>query len=117
MNNLLKYVEADDLGGAIQGGCPRAGNINNITDFINFFTCTLMRAVVPLLVSLAVAGFVYGIIKYFLNPENEEKRKEGKTFMVWGLIALFVIVSIWGIVRIFSNSFGTGNPAIPFLPV
>jgi hypothetical protein len=110
-------VHADDLDGALVGSsCPGAGEINNLTDFINFFTCTLMRAVVPLLVGLAIVGFVYGVIKYFLNPENEEKKKEGKTFMLWGLIALFVIVGMWGLVAIFTNTFGTGA-GIPTLPV
>ncbi|MCX6754199.1 MAG: pilin [Candidatus Nomurabacteria bacterium] len=90
--------------------------ITNLTNLINFFTCTLMNAVVPLLGALAVVGFIYGIIKYFLNPDNEEKRKEGKNFMFWGLVTLFVMVSIWGIVSLFSNSF-LGNEGKPlFLP-
>jgi hypothetical protein len=117
MNNLIVYASDDNLGGALQRNCPTPGNINNITDFINFFTCTIMRAVLPLLVGLAVAGFVYGIVKYFLNPENEEKRKEGKTFMLWGVIALFIIVSIWSLVGILSGSFFSGGTKMPFLPV
>lgn len=93
-----------------------SAGITNLTNLINFFTCTLMNAVVPLLGALAVVGFIYGIIKYFLNPDNEEKRKEGKSFMFWGLVTLFVMVSIWGLVSLFSNSF-LGNGGKPlFLP-
>jgi len=118
MNTMIVYAAdslATNLNGAVSG-CPTAGNLNNITDFINFFTCTLMNAVVPLFVALAVAGFVYGIIKYFLNPDNEEKRKDGKSFMIWGLVALFVMVSIWGLVGIFSGTFLNGKTALPQLP-
>ena len=95
-----------------------SAGITNLTNLINFFTCTLMNAVVPLLGALAVVGFLYGIIKYFLNPDNEEKRKEGKSFMFWGLATLFVMVSIWGIVSLFSNSFfGSGTKILlPTLP-
>lgn len=114
INTMIAYA-ADNLGGVVSS-CPVAGEINNLTDFINFGTCTLMKAVVPLLVALAVAAFVYGIIKFFLNPDNEEKRKQGKSYMLWGLITLFVMVSIWGLVKILSGSFGTGNPMIPSLP-
>jgi hypothetical protein len=96
--------------------CPTSGQIHSLTDLINFVTCTLMNAIVPLLVSLAIAGFVYGIIQYFLNPENEEKRKNGKSFMLWGLITLFVMVSIWGLVGVLSNTFLDGNIVIPGLP-
>jgi len=96
--------------------------LDNLTNFINFFTCTLIDSVIPLLVALAVAAFVYGIIKYFLSPDSEEKKKEGKSYMFWGLVTLFVMVSIWGLVGIFSNTFLTGNdserrPILPGLPV
>ena len=90
--------------------------ITNLTSFIEFFTCTLVKYVVPLLVALAVVGFIYGIIQYFLYPDNEEKRKNGKSFMLWGLIALFVMVSIWGLVGILSNTLETGPVRIPGLP-
>jgi uncharacterized membrane-anchored protein len=112
---FTKIVYADDLEGAVSS-CPSAGGIENLTDLINFVTCTLMRAVVPLLVALAVVGFVYGIIQYFLYPDNEEKRKAGKSFMLWGLITLFVMVSIWGLVSIFSTTITGDNAVMPFLP-
>jgi uncharacterized membrane protein YidH (DUF202 family) len=92
--------------------------ITDLSSFINYATCLLMNAVVPFLVGLAVVAFVYGIIKFFLNPENEEKRKEGKSFMFWGLLALFVMVSIWSLVGIFSSTLtpNQGTPIIPNLP-
>lgn len=104
-------------GGNATSVCP-VSSIKSLTDLINFFTCTLMDSVVPLLMALAVVGFVYGIIQYFLNPDNEEKRKNGKNFMFWGIVTLFVMVSIWGLVGILSNTFfGDGTRAVlPHLP-
>jgi uncharacterized membrane protein len=61
---------------------------------------------VPFLFTLAVVGFIWGIIQFYLNPENEEKRKNGKTFMIWGIIALFVMVTMWGLVGVLTNTFG-----------
>jgi uncharacterized membrane protein len=97
--------------------CPDAGGIKSLTDILNFFTCLLKDSILPLLVTLAVVGFVYGIVKFFLNPDSEEKRKEGKNFMFWGIFALFAIVSVWGLVGILTNTFlpkGAGNfmPAV-----
>ena len=86
--------------------------MTSLTGMINFFTCTLMKAVVPLLMSLALAAFVYGIIKFFLNPDNEEKRKDGKSYMFWGIITIFVMVSIWGLVGILSNTFLEDSPGV-----
>ncbi len=93
--------------------CP--DGIKSLTDLINFFTCLIKNSVIPLLMTLAVAGFVYGIIKFFLNPDSEEKKKEGKSFMVWGLIAIFVMVSVWGLVGILRNTFLPNNVGT-FLP-
>ncbi|HEY5588943.1 MAG TPA: hypothetical protein VIK86_08315 [Candidatus Paceibacterota bacterium] len=98
--------------------CPTAGNLKDITDIINFASCTLANAVIPLLIGLAVTAFVYGIIQFFLNPDNEEKRKAGKSYMLWGIIALFVMVSFWGLVGILSNTFTPGGTTVymPGLP-
>jgi hypothetical protein len=78
----------------------------SIGNIFMWASCTLIKFVVPLLFSLAVVAFIWGIIQFFLNPENEEKRKQGKSFMMWGIIALFVMVSMWGLVAVFSNTFG-----------
>lgn len=93
--------------------------ITNLTSLIGFLTCILSQGVVPLLVGVAVAAFIYGIIQYFLNPDNEEKHKAGKSFMVWGIISLFVMISFWGIVKIFQGTFTENagyNVKMPTLP-
>ena len=90
-------------------------SFTSIGNLFNFFSCTLINAVLPLLVSLSVVAFVWGIIQYFLNPDNEEKRKKGKSYMIWGIIALFVMVSMWGLVGILSNTFLGGKVILPQL--
>lgn len=115
MNTNIANAAYDGVKGVIDV-CPSSGSIHSLTDLINFFTCTLVNAVVPLLVTLAVVGFIWGIIQYFLNPDNEEKRKAGKSFMFWGIFTLFVIVSVWALVRVFSTTFFDGNIGLPGLP-
>ena len=122
--SMFSFAGAENPPGGVPGAYDGihglvncSGGMSNVTGIINFGTCTLMNAIVPLLVSLAVVAFIYGVIKYFLNPENEEKRKDGKSFMLWGLIALFVMMSIWALVGIFSNTLVPGSrPIIPVLP-
>lgn len=90
-------------------------SFTNVTGIINWASCTLYKAVIPLLFALGTAGFIWGIIQYYLNPDNEEKRKKGKSFIIGGLIALFVMVSMWGMVGILTGTFGFTN-TIPQLP-
>ena len=63
-----------------------------------------------LLMGLAVVLFVFYVIRYFVM--SSDKRKEGGQYVMWSLIAFFVILSMWGIVNILISTFdlGQGNP-------
>ena len=65
--------------------------MDTLAHIANWASCTLISYIIPLLFTLAVAGFIWGIVQYYLNPDNEEKRKKGKSYMIWGIIALFVM--------------------------
>lgn len=80
--------------------------MDSIAGIFNWASCTLIKAVIPFLFTLATVAFIWGVITYFLNPDNEEKRKKGKEYLLWGLIALFVMVSMWGLVALLTDTFG-----------
>ena len=58
-----------------------------------------------IIVGLAVLYFLIGILKYIQSVDNEEKRKEGATMITYGVIALFVMIAIWGLVHVLQNTF------------
>ena len=62
---------------------------------ISFFT-----ELVPIFVGIAVLVFFWGIIKFISNAGDEKAIEEGKQFMIWGMVAIFFIVTFWGIVGI-----------------
>jgi len=77
--------------------------INGVTDFI--------LSGIPILVSLALLYFFWGIADWILNMSGDaEKMKKGRERMVWGLIALFFMVSVAGVVSILSNTFFGSAP-------
>jgi hypothetical protein len=92
-----------------QSVCDAGKNMDSLSSIINWASCLLMSTIVPFLFALATAAFIWGVISYYLNPDNEEKRKKGKSFLIGGLVALFVMTSMWGIIRIFSTTFETGT--------
>lgn len=63
-----------------------------------------INLIVPLIIMLAILGFFVGVFRYTLSGD-EKKIQEGKNIMVYGIIALFVAVSIWGILRILVQTF------------
>lgn len=107
---MFSFASAAD----ITNICDSA-NMKSIEGILNWATCLLSRTVVPLLFALAVVAFLWGVVQYYLNPGNEEKRKKGKDFIVGGLIALFVMTAMWGIVTIFTTTFQVTN-TMPQLP-
>lgn len=92
-----------------------SNSMRSISGIINWASCMLIKTIVPFLFSLATVAFIWGVIQFYLNPENEEKRKKGKSFIIGGLIALFVMLSMWGLVSIFTTTFQIKN-TIPQLP-
>lgn len=86
----------------------------NVGDVLKFGTCLIQVFLIPLLFSIAILVFVYGIVKFVGSEESAEK-EGGREFMMWGIIGIAVMFSIWGIVKILGTTFGVTN-IIPSLP-
>src|SRR3989338_10236796 len=52
---------------------------------------------IPLLLSIAVLLFFWGLVKYIANASYEAAKESGKTLMIWGMIAIFIMVALWSI--------------------
>jgi len=75
----------------------------------------LRNTLIPLVFTLALLCFFWGVVKY-IWAEGSGK-DEGKKIMIWGIIALFVMSSVWGIVAfIQSNLLGTTSPSTVPIP-
>lgn len=67
---------------------------------------TLVNQLIPLAMALALLAFFWGLVKYIWSSGNEEGKADGKNIMIAGIVGLFVMVSIWGLVGIIANTFG-----------
>ncbi len=63
------------------------------------------------LMIFATLWFIWVVIKYIRSKEAKDA-DENKKAMVRGIIGLFVIVAIWGIVRLISSTLGVGTGSI-----
>lgn len=73
---------------------------------------SLLNGLVTLLIGLAVVWFIWNVIRYAMSEEEDGKDK-ARSQMVNGIIAIAVMVSIWGIVALLRNAFGVENSQIP----
>jgi fumarate reductase subunit D len=66
------------------------------------------NTVITILISLAVIWIIWNVIKYLIiGADDPEKRKTAGGAIIYGIVGLFVILSIWGLVRILTNTFRT----------
>jgi hypothetical protein len=67
--------------------------------------------ILPFILSLAVLFFFWGLAKFIMS--SGEDKEKGKDIMIWGIIALFVMVSVWGIVALLSDTLGVSGTTAP----
>lgn len=73
----------------------------------------LLRQLIPVLMVIATIVFLWGVITYITAAGDEDKIKKGRSYIIYGLLGLFVMVAVWGIVRILVQTFGVGGVGIP----
>lgn len=107
---------------ANQSGGGGGGTINTLYDAIAAAK-DIVYFLMPFIVILAVLTILWGVFGYITHGDEEEKRAEGKKFILWGIIGLFVMVSIWGLVNVLGSTFRLNNdappnsmPALPAIP-
>lgn len=88
-----------------------------LTSIIEMFTDIGMK-IIPLLASIAFLAFVWGVARFIRSSGNEAEIKASKNFLIWGVVGLFVLVTIWGIIVFLRGEFGLkdtiGIPQIRF---
>lgn len=86
----------------------------SINELINI-VLGILKALIPLLAAVALVGFIWGGAKFIYSADDATKRKEGRQVMLYGVIALFVIMSVWGLVAVIGKTFGVDTGFLPQL--
>jgi hypothetical protein len=93
---------------------PAFAGAASLFDTLSLFN-TFLNALIGLFITLAIVIFFWGLIKYLWDVGGSEDKSEGLQIMMYGVIAIFVMVSIWGIIRLLQNTFQvtSTDPIIP----
>ena len=71
------------------------------------FANTALNDVMVLLITLAIVVFFWGLIQYIVN--SGEQRAAGLTTIFYSIVAIFIMVSIWGVIHLLQATFGVNN--------
>ena len=74
-----------------------------------------VRVLVALTFLLALFFFAWGIIKLIIAAGDPEKIKEARGFLLWGIIGIAVLASVFGLISFLQRYFGItpGGGQIP----
>lgn len=66
----------------------------------------LVTSLLPLFMGIATLVFFYGVIKYITAGGDPGKREEARNTIIYGIIGLFAIMAVWGLVGLLANLLG-----------
>jgi len=83
---------------------PLLEKINNV----------ILNPLIVLLFAIALVVFLWGVFQFIRKADDEEAREEGRKSMMWGVIGMFIMFGVFGIIRILLNSIGVTDLKFPF---
>lgn len=89
---------------AIAFGEQRIGYL--FQEILNFFA-GVIQFLGPVLIALALLAFFWALIQYLFNKDS--KAEESRKYLVYSVLILFVMVSIWGIISFLQQNLGIGD--------
>lgn len=82
---------------------PAKTTVLTFTTFANKIK-DIANSVIPFLIGLAIALMVFGIFRYIAAAGDTEKIAEGRKTILYGIVAVFLMLSFWGLVQIIHKS-------------
>jgi len=65
----------------------------------------LLNSLVPIIMGLLLLVFIWGLASFLRSDGDTESQKNGKRIMTWGVLGVFIAVSVWGLVNLLFNTF------------
>ncbi len=85
------------------------GNVGTLVDNVK----GIINKIIPLLFGVAIIYFFWGLITFIRAAGDPKGQEAGKSQMIWGIIALFVMVAIYGLINWLGTAIGISPSATP----
>ena len=89
----------------------------NFRSVVNYII-EIIKVLIPVLFILSFILFFWGLSRFILSSGSTAENEKGKSYMIWGVLALFVLLTSMAIIRLVSNELelgGNTNPNNSFL--
>jgi len=94
-----------------------AANFDAIRNLVNSFKGVL-DSLIPVIFGIGIIYFFWGVVKYIRAAGDPKAAAEGKSIMIYGIIGLAVMASVYGLINFLTDSAGLNNTQVnlPVLP-
>lgn len=73
-------------------------------ELVNTLATQILNPAIGLLFALAVVYFIFGVVKYIANADNEDERETGRQHMIYSVIGLMIMAGVWGLIGLIFDS-------------
>lgn len=122
-------VLAQAAGGIIPGGItpvnapvitgtlppPGTDKVSQLLSLVSYW----LVVIATIIIAIGLITFLWGVVQYITAGADEEKRVAARNMMLYGIIALFVMVAVWGLVYFVGSLVGItpgGGVDLPGVP-
>ncbi len=70
----------------------------------------IIYPIVLLVFGLAILLFIWGAAGLIMYKDNPEKRAESQSHILWGVVGLFIMTGVYGIIRLIAGTIGVPAP-------
>lgn len=81
-----------------------------VTLLLNKINRYILNPIIGLLFLVALLTFLWGLIELIAKAGSEDARQSGRRNIMWGIVGMFIMIAVYGIIRIILNTFGIQAP-------
>lgn len=86
-----------------------------IVPFLNKVNDMILNPIILLLFAISFLYFVYGIVKFLNLDVADTSRKDAKNAIIWGIVGMLIMFSVYGIINFVLTTFGIPTSDIKYI--
>jgi len=72
---------------------------------------SLIDPLILLIFSAGVLVFMWGLVMFIIQADSTDGRKTGVQHMIWGILGIFIMATVFGIISIITSTLGVSIPS------
>lgn len=88
-----------------------------IAPFLNKVNAFILNPIIYLLFAVSFVYFSYGVVRFLTLDASDGKRKEARDAILWGIVGMVIMFSVYGLIRFVLATFGIDQSDVKYIPI